>query len=489
MSEEKEKLERELLELLEAKEYELKYNKKSFMYPDSGPFRRELYPVHVGFMAAGDKFMERGFLAGNGTGKTTCGSFEMACHLTGEYPEWWEGRRFLNPITAWCVGVSNQQVKKVMQKGLLGKIHDLGSGMVPKRLLVGTPRMKPGVTDAIETFFVNHCSGGISDCTFMSGEQERTTFQGEDLDVIWMDEEIKEVGKYSECVSRLRNPIRPGIIYSTFTPLFGLSDISLGFFPGGSCPENGVNPEHPSRYSAQVSVYDVPHLTPEYIENIKKTYSPHEMDARLYGIPSLGAGAIYPYNTDSITYDNIPIEDWWPRGYGMDTKWNGTAALWGAENLDTGVLYIYAEHYMAEALPVIHASAIKRQGSWIRGVVDTSVLEPSAVDGSTLMNIYEEEGLELELADKSVEAGIFAVRQRLAEGRLKIAKSCTRVLMEYSMYRRDEKGKIVKKKDDLMDALRYLVYNWEQVKTHRPDPDKYSTSTVSEQTRDKITGY
>jgi hypothetical protein len=32
------------------------------------------------------------------------GGFETTLHLTGDYPEWWEGRRFDHPIEAWVAG-------------------------------------------------------------------------------------------------------------------------------------------------------------------------------------------------------------------------------------------------------------------------------------------------------------------------------------------------------------------------------------------------
>ena len=74
------------------------------MFPDQGPYRRELYPRHVEFLAAGATFRERLFMAANRTGKTETGAYEMACHLTGRYPDWWQGRRFSEPINAWACG-------------------------------------------------------------------------------------------------------------------------------------------------------------------------------------------------------------------------------------------------------------------------------------------------------------------------------------------------------------------------------------------------
>src|SRR5947209_1230409 len=64
-------------------------------YPDEGPLRRELYPKHCEFFAAGPKYRERLILAANRVGKTEgVGGYELALHLTGNYPAWWKGRTF-----------------------------------------------------------------------------------------------------------------------------------------------------------------------------------------------------------------------------------------------------------------------------------------------------------------------------------------------------------------------------------------------------------
>ena len=486
-----EQLNKELLELLEAKEQALKYNKLGFMFPEEGLFRRELYTVHMEFMAAGDKFIERALIAGNGVGKTTCGAYEFTLHLTGLYPDWWEGRRFINPVTAWAVGFSIAETARVMQGALFGSMRDIGTGMIPKHLIVGTPRLKPGGSGAIDTAGVRHVSGGISEVTFLAGEQGRDIFQGTNINVIWLDEEQKDDGIYSECFTRLRHPVRPGIMYGTYTPLRGLSSNTMSFMPGGICPKDGLNPEAPYKYVRQVSMYDVPHLTKEFIDAAKKKYPAHELDCRIYGIPSLGSGAIYTYPVDTITCDPLPggIPEWWPRAYGMDTKYARTAAVWGAMNPDTGQIYIYAEHVLKEALPAVHASAIKRMGDWIPGIIDNSVLEKNPGTGDTLLELYEREGLILELADKAIEAGIFAVRQGLATREILIYNTCTEILNEYRVYCRDEKGRIIKRNDDLMDAIRYLIMKFKDVATTRPDPDKYRYSSSSNSGRDPITGY
>ena len=46
---------------------------------------------------------------------------------------------------------------------------------------------------------------------------------------------------------------------------------------------------------------------------------------------------------------------------------------------------------------------------------------------------------------------------RLSTGRLKVFKTLPNWLAEFRIYRRDERGRIVKENDHLMDASRYLV--------------------------------
>jgi hypothetical protein len=71
-------------------------------FPDDGPLRRELYPRHLEFFSAAARFKERLFMAANRVGKSEAGAYEVTCHLTGEYPSWWTGRRFSEPVEVWA---------------------------------------------------------------------------------------------------------------------------------------------------------------------------------------------------------------------------------------------------------------------------------------------------------------------------------------------------------------------------------------------------
>ena len=90
-------------------------------------------------------------------------------------------------------------------------------------------------------------------------------------------------------------------------------------------------------------------------------------------------------------------------------------------------------------------------------MIDPASSGSNQADGKQLIKLYHEQGLHLRSADNTVEAGIQDMWQRLSTGRLKVFKSMRGWLSEFRMYRRDERGKIVKENDHLMDATRYMV--------------------------------
>jgi hypothetical protein len=59
-------------------------------------------------------------------------------------------------------------------------------------------------------------------------------------------------------------------------------------------------------------------------------------------------------------------------------------------------------------------------------------------------------------------------RESSSDGRLFVFSSLQNWLSEFRIYRRDEKGKIVKQNDHLMDATRYLILSGLQVACREP---------------------
>jgi hypothetical protein len=154
--------------------------------------------------------------------------------------------------------------------------------------------------------------------------------------------------------------------------------------------------------------------------------------------------------------------------YALDVGWRVTGCLFGSHDPETDTLYIYAEHYRGEAEPSQHAAAIRAKGSWLNGVIDPAARGRTQTDGQRLIDIYRDLGLTLSPADNSVESGIYEVLGRLSSGRLKVFNTCENLLQEMRIYRRDEKGKIVKANDHLCDCLRYLCVSGLAIATPKP---------------------
>lgn len=224
----------------------------------------------------------------------------------------------------------------------------------------------------------------------------------------------------------------------------------------------------PSRYLVTCGWSDVPHLSEAVQTELLGSIQPHLRKARSQGIPSLGAGAIYPIAEEEVICHPFAIPDHWRRCYGMDVGWNNTAALWLAEDPSDGTIYAYAEHKRGEAVPLIHATSIKARGDWIPGAIDPASMGSGQVDGRKLFALYVEQGLHLTVADNAVEEGIYRVWERLETGRLRLFSTLVQTREEFRVYRRDDKGKVVKVKDHLMDALRYGVSRFDAIAARKP---------------------
>ncbi len=203
---------------------------------------REKYQKHLEFFEAGADYRERCFMAANRVGKTLgAGGYETTCHLTGDYPTWWVGRRFTTPVKWWVAGRTNETTRDIVQATLLGSIaqrdgrkHFDGTGIIPGDKL-GSVTWKQGITDLADTIKVHHVSGGWSTLGLKSYNQGRGSFEGTSLHGIWLDEE-PPLDVYGECL--IRTATTNGIIMLTFTPLEGMSEVVLGFLPAEMRPQD-----------------------------------------------------------------------------------------------------------------------------------------------------------------------------------------------------------------------------------------------------------
>jgi hypothetical protein len=165
---------------------------------------------------------------------------------------------------------------------------------------------------------------------------------------------------------------------------------------------------------------------------------------------------VYPFSEDDLIIADFTIPEHWPRGYGLDSRWDSVGAIWGAYDRDNDRLYLYSE-YLSGGDPAIHAAAIRNLGDWIPGFIDPRGNGREEADGRRLIQMYRRHGLLLRARDNPLESGVLDMLQRMRSGRLKVFASLARFQEELKSYQRDERGQIVKERDQLLDAARGLV--------------------------------
>lgn len=213
---------------------------------------------------------------------------------------------------------------------------------------------------------------------------------------------------------------------------------------------------------------DVPHLTEEQKRGILASIPPWQRATRKSGLPGLGSGVIYPIPEDVMCIPPFQIPEHWPRSYGMDPGWNCTAVIWFAWDVDNGGAIAYDEYYRGMADPAVHVAAINKRGKWIPGVIDPAAQAARGLAGEVLLDVYRELGLDVKKADNTVVPGLVKVWDMLSTQRLRIFNTLRNWRSEVRLYRRDEKGVIVKKNDHLMDATRYNVMSGQQYARVQP---------------------
>lgn len=197
------------------------------------------YGKQRAFHAAGAHHSERLFMAGNQLGKTIAGGAECAMHLTGRYPDWWDGQVFEKPTIMWASGVTGESTRDNPQRILVGPPTNeeaWGTGMIPKDALSDWNRAM-GVPNLLDNVTVKHGGGGDvqageSVLSFKSYEKGREKWQGPTVDCVWFDEE-PPLSIYTEGLTRTNRGQRSQFTMITFTPLMGMSDVVSLFLLSG----------------------------------------------------------------------------------------------------------------------------------------------------------------------------------------------------------------------------------------------------------------
>lgn len=434
----------ELLETLELAAARRTYRTKDYFVP---------YAKQVEFCDLGISKRERCLFAGNQTGKSEIGAYEAACHLTGEYPDWWMGRRWDRPVKAWAAGITGLSTRDIIQKKLCGEPEvesKFGTGMIPKEAFNGKPTLARGISGLYDKIIIKHVSGGDSVLMLKSYEQGREKWQGDTLDFVWFDEE-PPADIYSEGLSRLAEG---GMAYMTFTPLLGKTDVVMSF-TDNITDDKGL---------VFMSLDDVTHFSEDEKKKRIGAMRPHEREARERGIPMRGSGAVFQTPLGMIEEDAIELvpKHWswlWGIDFGIDHPFAAVLMAW---DKDADIIHITHAFKMKDATAAQHVRAMKPFG-WIKVAWPQDGHQRDRGKLIPMARLYKQEGARMldhhahfPDGSNSTETGVQEMIERFSTGRLKVAKHLSDWFAEYTNYHRKD-GLLVKKHDDLMSATRVVV--------------------------------
>lgn len=398
---------------------------------------------------------ERLLIAGNQLGKTYSAGMEVSYHATGQYPRWWNGRRFAKPTIGWVAGVSLEGVRDGAQVILLGPVGQEGTGTIPRDRIIQIAKKQNNTIDFVRVKFGPIDSGQETFISFKSYDQGREKFQAASLDWIWLDEEPPE-DIYMECITRTN--ATNGIIFMTFTPLKGISAVVRRY----------LYEPNEDRAHIQMGIEDAEHISSDKRQSIINSYPAHEREARTQGVPILGSGVIFPIEESLIKIDPMPLPRHFKRLGGMDFGWDhpfGAVEL--VYDADRDIIYLTREYRIRQRTVLEHAGVLKFWGE-IPWAWPHDGLQHSKDSGQVISLQYKKHGLKMlakratfPKTDKSkgssgVEAGLLEMLERMQTGRWKVFSTCTQWFEEKRLYYRDN-GKVIKTNDDLIDASRYAM--------------------------------
>lgn len=395
-------------------------------------------------------------MAANRVGKTYTGCAIDATHLTGEYPDDWEGYKYDKPIMAWLLGYSGEKTRDLLQTELFGRFSEnkFQGGLIPSEKIIDW-RSMTGTTGAMREVRVKYKNGGISTCQFWSYTQGQHALMGDSVDWYHIDEEPKDRTIIPQVLTRTAtgDSGRGGRGIMTFTPENGRTEVVTKF----------MDDPAPSQYLQRATWDDAPHLTEETKESLLAMYPAWQRDMRTKGLPLMGAGLIYDMSPDSLKIQPIECPDHWWIIDGMDFGFDHPQAhiqLWWDKDED--IFYLARAWKKSKVLPTAAWSAVKQWAEKVPTAWPMDGLQHEKGSGKQQKSYYESEGFNM-LSDHAtwegggvgVEAGIVELYRLMEDGRLKVFSHLFDFFDEMINYHRDENGKIVKIGEDLLDAVRY----------------------------------
>lgn len=251
-----------------------------------------------------------------------------------------------------------------------------------------------------------------------------------------------------------------------------------------SCFDGTYNPQYPGHwlkkfldsdadiFSQTYTIDDNPFLPAAFVENLKKEYAGTVFyDRYILGLWTLAEGLVYPMFGDTNITDEIPAKGEWyiSCDYGTLNPFSAGLWCWDGKTATRVREYYYSgrenrtnktdEEYYHEMETLAGEQNIR-----------AVVVDPSAA--SFIETIRRHRRFTVRKAVNDVVPGITTTQRYIADGTIKIHRSCKDAIREFGLYRWDEKAaddNPIKENDHAMDDIRYFVMTILRHKVGKPE--------------------
>lgn len=425
----------------------------------------------------------------NGAGKTALGAAVNVYHWTGEYPDWYEGRRIEECGEYWVLGPSAITLKNAIQEQLFraGTFEEIREdfqnkelgwtdtnkyrgGKMPKRSIISMDKaMHYTAKEAyVSSMKVRHKSGGVNTVKFYHYELGVKKLAGKHNVLFWHCDEVPPEPIFTELKAR-QGTNKLGIL--------GLITATPERYADQEMIQEAFSDEWLEKGNGRivVDIMDVPlRVMPTRQQKIDDC-SPKNAPAKLHGLPT--GGAVFfevppeKFTISNSEWINMRRDGSWTRINGLDFGFNDDTAvveLW--TEVLSGVTVLVKSFSKAEMSPPEFATAARKGGveltvptAWphdgARRDKDMSTTKIGRESKRTVAQFYSDAGFKM-LPQKTkrflVEANkhdLFeAVETEAKSGLFFVVAGNGQFSEEWRGLTLNEKGK-VQGKDHILDAM------------------------------------
>ena len=385
-------------------------------------------------------------LGGNRSGKTRLGSVDIAHQFLGTHPY----RKNKVPMIIKVIGTD-------FPNGIRNTILPYLLALIPANQIVKTEKTQQGIINKI----IGR-NGSVID--ILSYDQEDVKFESFSADYAWFDEPPPE---------NIYKGIRRGLIdrrggmLVTMTPL-GNDPNAIWFYNTLWVPALAGEVKDTECFILDTELN--PYISKDELEDLKSVYTEEELDTRLHGKFALVSGLIYKHFRKEVHV--VPYFSWpesWPVWRCIDPHPKKPHCVtWLGVTKDEQKVVLDELKFdgpllkLAERIKQIEAQNKYRV---VDQLIDTSI---KALDRTDQLKLLADAGLRCRFPRKhdNVLPGIERVQQMLypkktREGtwwsELIMRDNCRHHVSEFMTYAWDGSGKPIKKGDDFMDNVRYII--------------------------------